>query len=88
MCQCDPPARAAFREVMKEGNNKGRHFYACRKPQGSQCGYFEWADGGSGGGGGGGGGAAPSQAAGNDRNCFKVRFLWVPFMWVLTLRCS
>lgn len=63
VCQCDPPARAAFREVQKDGPNKGRHFYACRKPQGSQCGFFEWADEGD---------APPQPAGGNDRNCFKV----------------
>ncbi|KAI0697280.1 DNA topoisomerase [Cytidiella melzeri] len=62
LCQCEPPSRAAFREVMKEGSNKGRHFYACRKPQGSQCNFFEWAD----------AEVAPqSFSGGGDRDCFK-----------------
>ncbi|XP_078413738.1 endonuclease 8-like 3 [Cetorhinus maximus] len=34
----------ALRVVKKEGNNKGRQFYACSLPRESQCGYFEWAD--------------------------------------------
>ena len=32
--------------VNKEGNNKGRQFYVCMKPQGSneRCNFFQWAD--------------------------------------------
>uniref|UniRef100_UPI00398EF700 endonuclease 8-like 3 n=1 Tax=Pristiophorus japonicus TaxID=55135 RepID=UPI00398EF700 len=32
------------RVVKKEGDNKGRQFYACSLPQGPQCDYFQWAD--------------------------------------------
>ncbi|KAI0339862.1 prokaryotic type I DNA topoisomerase [Trametopsis cervina] len=64
-CSCEPPARAAFREVIKDGPNKGRHFYTCRKPQGSQCGFFEWADEGEG------AQPPPPPPANNDRTCFK-----------------
>ncbi|KAL3768092.1 hypothetical protein ACHAW5_009149 [Stephanodiscus triporus] len=35
-------------------NNAGRKFYKCPMPEGEQCDFFEWADGGDGGGGGGG----------------------------------
>eukprot|EP00070_Physeter_catodon_P030180 XP_028337074.1 endonuclease 8-like 3 isoform X3 [Physeter catodon] len=30
--------------VRKDGENKGRHFYACPLPREAQCGFFEWAD--------------------------------------------
>ncbi|KAL0593655.1 Endonuclease 8-like 3 [Plecturocebus cupreus] len=33
-----------LRVVRKDGENKGRHFYACPLPRGAQCGFFEWAD--------------------------------------------
>uniref|UniRef100_A0A7N4PUJ5 Endonuclease 8-like 3 n=1 Tax=Sarcophilus harrisii TaxID=9305 RepID=A0A7N4PUJ5_SARHA len=33
-----------LRVVRKDGENKGRQFYACPLPRGSQCGFFEWAD--------------------------------------------
>ncbi|KAB5570902.1 hypothetical protein PHYPO_G00218800 [Pangasianodon hypophthalmus] len=33
-----------LRVVTKEGENKGRHFYTCALPRGSQCNFFEWAD--------------------------------------------
>jgi len=29
-------------ETKKPGPNQGRHFYACAKPQGSQCDFFCW----------------------------------------------
>lgn len=32
------------REVVREGPNKGRHFFACPLPQGQQCAHFSWAD--------------------------------------------
>ncbi|XP_060741647.1 endonuclease 8-like 3 [Tachysurus vachellii] len=35
---------AILRVVTKEGDNKGRHFYTCPLPRGSQCNFFEWAD--------------------------------------------
>ncbi|XP_078071578.1 endonuclease 8-like 3 isoform X2 [Mustelus asterias] len=34
----------ALRVVKKEGDNKGRQFYACSLPRQSQCNYFQWAD--------------------------------------------
>ncbi|CAM9683552.1 unnamed protein product, partial [Ascophyllum nodosum] len=34
----------SFRTVRKEGDNRGRQFYACPRPQGEQCGTFQWAD--------------------------------------------
>ncbi|XP_068388318.1 endonuclease 8-like 3 isoform X2 [Eschrichtius robustus] len=33
-----------LRVVRKDGENKGRHFYACPLPRDAQCGFFEWAD--------------------------------------------
>ncbi|XP_074085021.1 endonuclease 8-like 3 isoform X2 [Macrotis lagotis] len=33
-----------LRVVRKDGENKGRQFYACPLPRGSQCGFFKWAD--------------------------------------------
>ncbi|XP_072904146.1 endonuclease 8-like 3 isoform X1 [Hemitrygon akajei] len=33
-----------LRVVKKEGNNKGRQFYACSMAQAQQCDYFQWAD--------------------------------------------
>ncbi|KAM7328625.1 hypothetical protein ACRRTK_012717 [Alexandromys fortis] len=33
-----------LRVVRKDGENKGRRFYACPLPREAQCGYFEWAD--------------------------------------------
>ncbi|KAM9470795.1 endonuclease 8-like 3 isoform 1-T1 [Clarias gariepinus] len=33
-----------LRVVTKEGENKGRHFYTCALPRGSQCNFFQWAD--------------------------------------------
>ncbi|XP_007245572.2 endonuclease 8-like 3 isoform X1 [Astyanax mexicanus] len=35
---------SVLRVVNKAGENKGRQFYTCALPQGSQCNYFEWAD--------------------------------------------
>ncbi|XP_051716439.1 endonuclease 8-like 3 [Ctenopharyngodon idella] len=32
------------RVVTKEGENKGRQFYTCSLPRGTQCNFFEWAD--------------------------------------------
>ncbi|KAF1333777.1 DNA topoisomerase 3-alpha, partial [Globisporangium splendens] len=32
------------REVVREGPNTGRHFFACPLPQGQQCDHFSWAD--------------------------------------------
>ncbi|KAJ8382950.1 hypothetical protein SKAU_G00037280 [Synaphobranchus kaupii] len=34
----------ALRVVRKEGENRGRQFYVCSLPRGTQCEYFEWAD--------------------------------------------
>ncbi|XP_045119885.1 endonuclease 8-like 3 isoform X2 [Portunus trituberculatus] len=31
-------------KVVKEGDNKGRVFYTCSKPQGQQCKFFLWGD--------------------------------------------
>ncbi|XP_029800169.1 endonuclease 8-like 3 [Suricata suricatta] len=33
-----------LRVVRKDGENKGRPFYACPLPRGAQCGFFQWAD--------------------------------------------
>ncbi|XP_066505721.1 endonuclease 8-like 3 isoform X2 [Hoplias malabaricus] len=33
-----------LRVVSKVGENKGRQFYTCSLPRGSQCNFFEWAD--------------------------------------------
>lgn len=30
--------------MVKEGANKGRHFYGCAKPREESCGFFAWAD--------------------------------------------
>uniref|UniRef100_A0A8C0RYM2 Endonuclease 8-like 3 n=1 Tax=Canis lupus familiaris TaxID=9615 RepID=A0A8C0RYM2_CANLF len=34
----------ALRIVRKDGDNKGRRFYACSLPREAQCGFFQWAD--------------------------------------------
>lgn len=41
VCGCQEPA--VERTVSKEGDNKGRKFYACSKPREEGCGFFEWA---------------------------------------------
>ncbi|XP_030167946.1 endonuclease 8-like 3 [Lynx canadensis] len=33
-----------LRVVQKDGENKGRQFYACPLPRQAQCGFFQWAD--------------------------------------------
>ncbi|XP_049479932.1 endonuclease 8-like 3, partial [Panthera uncia] len=33
-----------LRVVRKDGENKGRQFYACPLPRQAQCGFFQWAD--------------------------------------------
>ncbi|KAI4872404.1 hypothetical protein NFI96_009979 [Prochilodus magdalenae] len=33
-----------LRVVSKPGENRGRQFYTCSLPRGSQCNFFEWAD--------------------------------------------
>ena len=38
-CNC---GEAKLVTVKKEGPNTGRKFYACAKPQGSQCDFFCW----------------------------------------------
>ncbi|TKS72029.1 Endonuclease 8-like 3 [Collichthys lucidus] len=35
---------AVLRVVHKEGENKGRQFYACSLPKETKCNFFEWAD--------------------------------------------
>ncbi|TNN70846.1 Endonuclease 8-like 3 [Liparis tanakae] len=35
---------AALRTVHKDGENKGRQFYACSLPRETKCNFFEWAD--------------------------------------------
>lgn len=43
--QCKTHSRpCVLRVVRKDGENKGRQFYACSLPRGAQCGFFEWAD--------------------------------------------
>lgn len=41
-CKCGNGA--VKRTVRKEGPNKGKQFWVCRKAQGDQCRFFEWAD--------------------------------------------
>ncbi|WRT64790.1 uncharacterized protein IL334_001724 [Kwoniella shivajii] len=42
-CNCDLPA--VSRKVQKaDSAHVGRQFWTCQKPQGEQCGYFEWAE--------------------------------------------
>ena len=40
-CKCGQAS--VQRTVQKEGPNKNRLFFTCPSPQGSQCGFFEWA---------------------------------------------
>ncbi|KAK3091602.1 hypothetical protein FSP39_021083 [Pinctada imbricata] len=68
-CGCGNTAKSLT--VQKEGPNKGRPFYACNKPRGEGCNFFQWADeegsassfnsGGRFGGGGGGGGGGTTR---------------------------
>ena len=39
-CVCNQEAKLL--ETKKPGPNQGRKFYACAKPQGSQCDFFCW----------------------------------------------
>ena len=39
-CVCNQEAKLL--ETKKPGPNQGRRFYACAKPQGSQCDFFCW----------------------------------------------
>lgn len=41
-CMCGNPA--VLRTVFKDGPNKGRQFYACSKPMGQSCKFFQWTD--------------------------------------------
>eukprot|EP00794_Sanderia_malayensis_P009163 gene9163-10136_t len=41
-CNCNQDA--VSRIVNKDGPNKGRSFFACAKPKGQSCSYFQWAD--------------------------------------------
>eukprot|EP00403_Amphidinium_massartii_P008089 CAMPEP_0178419438 /NCGR_PEP_ID=MMETSP0689_2-20121128/25610_1 /TAXON_ID=160604 /ORGANISM="Amphidinium massartii, Strain CS-259" /LENGTH=528 /DNA_ID=CAMNT_0020040875 /DNA_START=27 /DNA_END=1613 /DNA_ORIENTATION=+ len=41
-CNCGQPS--AERTVRKEGPNTGRTFWCCAKPQGEQCGFFQFTD--------------------------------------------
>ncbi|XP_077387309.1 endonuclease 8-like 3 [Festucalex cinctus] len=47
---CTPPScvshgrPALLRVVHKDGDNKGRRFYACSLPREAKCDFFEWAD--------------------------------------------
>lgn len=75
-CVCGEPA--VQREVMKEGQNKGRMFWTCGKPQDQQCGFFEWVDAaGSGGSSVGGGSSSLGGAGSSDRSCFKVQSIHI-----------
>jgi len=42
VCICGEPALQLA--VRKEGQNQGRLFYKCAKPQGEGCDHFQWAD--------------------------------------------
>ncbi|CAN0350464.1 unnamed protein product, partial [Laminaria digitata] len=48
----------------KQGANQGRQFYACPRPQGEQCGHFDWADEERQGPGSGGGGSGNNRQGG------------------------
>lgn len=41
--QCNHQEEAKLLTVKKEGENQGRQFYACARPRGEQCDFFEWA---------------------------------------------
>ncbi|KAK9371808.1 uncharacterized protein V1513DRAFT_454461 [Lipomyces chichibuensis] len=40
-CDCNPRRQAAFRQVKKDGRNKGRFFYSCAT---GKCNLFLWED--------------------------------------------
>jgi hypothetical protein len=42
MCDCE--LTTILREVKKDGVNKGRLFYTCRKSYDDKCDYFMWKD--------------------------------------------
>jgi len=42
--QCGCGQNAKELTVQKEGPNKGRPFYACPKPRGEGCKFFQWGD--------------------------------------------
>ncbi|RSH92151.1 DNA topoisomerase [Saitozyma podzolica] len=42
MCNCSD--QAVQRTVNKASAHQGRKFWTCPKPQGEQCGFFEWAE--------------------------------------------
>jgi DNA topoisomerase-3 len=44
LCKCIDPAPAVLKTVLKEGANKGRHFFSCAAPRESSCNLFDWAD--------------------------------------------
>lgn len=64
---------AVQRQVVKEGQNKGRMFWTCAKSKEAQCGFFEWADqGGTGSTAGAASGGGTLSDNFNDKTCFKV----------------
>uniref|UniRef100_A0A8R1DWQ0 DNA topoisomerase n=1 Tax=Caenorhabditis japonica TaxID=281687 RepID=A0A8R1DWQ0_CAEJA len=44
LCQCSPPQVSVIKVVQKEGPNKGKKFYTCSLPYGSdeKCNFFKW----------------------------------------------
>ena len=45
VCYCTTEAQPTVqRTTVKKGPNLNRVFHTCAKPQGKQCGYFQWAD--------------------------------------------
>ncbi|KAK9384686.1 hypothetical protein V1515DRAFT_610880 [Lipomyces mesembrius] len=40
-CNCNPRRQAAYREVKKDGRNKGRFFHSCAT---GKCNFFLWED--------------------------------------------
>eukprot|EP00731_Ephydatia_muelleri_P001028 Em0001g1028a len=42
VCECGQ--QAVLRTVKKNGPTKGKTFYNCSKPVGSQCKFYKWAD--------------------------------------------
>ncbi|KXS18631.1 prokaryotic type I DNA topoisomerase [Gonapodya prolifera JEL478] len=67
-CRCG--LLASKKTVFKEGPNKGREFYTCARA-GSQCGFFEWADGDNGNGNGESSYTTTNQSRGDGRGSWR-----------------
>eukprot|EP00730_Choanoeca_flexa_P018671 TRINITY_DN9090_c0_g1_i1.p1 TRINITY_DN9090_c0_g1~~TRINITY_DN9090_c0_g1_i1.p1 ORF type:complete len:1018 (+),score=309.09 TRINITY_DN9090_c0_g1_i1:46-3054(+) len=42
LCNCKPPQASVMRSVAKDGPNKGRRFYSCKKGKDRGCSFFAW----------------------------------------------